>query len=81
MLLSDSFIDHHNKLGSIYSNRTVGPSVCNHGFDDYDRCNSCMIVTVEIAVTLMDVKVVAGVLNGTDEMRDSCSGSCDGCEI
>ena len=34
-------------------------------------CNSCMIVTVEIAVTVMDVKVVAGVLNGTDEMRDS----------
>ena len=30
-----------------------------------------MIVTVEIAVTVMDAKVVAGVLNGTDEMHDS----------
>ena len=29
-----------------------------------------MVVTVEIAVTVVDVKVVAGVLNGIDETEE-----------
>ena len=37
------------------------------GCDDYDRYDSCMVVTVEMAVTVVDVKVVMNVTDETEE--------------
>ena len=40
----------------------------HNGCNDYD---SCIVVTVEMAVTVMDGKVVTGVMNVTNETEET----------